>query len=198
MTMALIRSASMSLMDEFRSFTSEFDKHRRTLEHIVKELKQICEGTRGRKKKVPKKAVTAATFGFAALGILFIPLTGGVSLAAAVGASAAAAGVGAGAAVAGVYLHDQKCDKATVDKVERPIREFRQRAATLNNKLEDVKNARKEQQKDTEVLVQTQATLQNVFTVFDKFETESSVERLLEISEQCSRTLEEMVQLRGE
>ncbi|KAK7896662.1 hypothetical protein WMY93_021987 [Mugilogobius chulae] len=196
------RSSSMDIRSDFKAFASEFDLHRGQLKRIVLELEQVCEKTRGRKEAVPERAVMAAggagvaAGGGLTAGILALaPLTAGLSLVAAgIAAGAAAAGV----AVAAVFHNDKITDEETVKKVKKLLAEFYEIVGSLRHKLEDLKTSLKDLNRDTENLVRTQTRIQDLSSLLHTFNKQATVERLLEVKEQCNATLQELLKLRSD
>lgn len=172
-------------MDDLMDFSSDQPR----MEEIVSQLDKICEDTRWRKRVLPWKAGGAA-LGAGAVAFFFAPVTGGLSL--------FVTGGGAVVGAAGnVVVHDKITDQRTLDEVKRLITEFCEMVQPLKDvQPEKTAMLKKLDRKVEATVMRLQSLVQGLYALFIDFNSDSTVQRLLEVTEQCRIILQELEELR--
>lgn len=203
-TMALERRKSPDLnhgrgSEPLEAFITELNGSKSRMYDIVEKLKEICKSTQERKDGLAEEAaLDAGAFGVGAgilVGLMAAPFTAALSLSATIGAAAVAGGAAAGKAVVNVYQQDRRSDGQTAAEVMKLTSEFVELVQPLRKRLETVKGSFKELHRDTDSVVRTEARVDDAFATIDKLSSETTTERLLVVTEQCEKTLEEMEKL---
>lgn len=191
----------MSVRAQFTDLDPEFEKWKNKLEEIVSELDKVCGQTRQRKRKFPKirgvAAVGGAGLGAAGVMAAFIlaPFTGGISLAVAGGAAAASGAlVGAGA----VVKFDNNADIDVLQKMKTLVTEFCQ----MVQPLKDIENIKihmfeKLSRKPDDLFKRLQSLTHELLTLSFTFKSSVTVQRLLEVTEQCRTILQELTMVQS-
>lgn len=153
------------------SFITVFDLRESKMREIIREFKKISDEVRAMQKKADKARTVGAVTGIVggaifALGIIAVPLTGGLSLAAttaAIGsvAGGTAAAAGGGAVVGANNISKRLKENESAKKVEEQAKQFMEKVELLKEILEEIKTTcEKFEQKKT--VFQAENTLTEV------------------------------------
>lgn len=187
-TMALIQRC-YNPTQAVAAFFAVFDVNKGRMHVIAATLKEISKFTQQRKDHLQNQAPTLSggvvVLGLAA-GVIMGLLTGSLSLA----AVATIAGLVVGAnGWANIFKQDEMYDQKTMAEVKQLIDEFVELVIPLKKVLHDMKCFYKGLNKDSENLVRVETCMENFFGTVKKFSSENTTKRLVEVSEQCERTL---------
>ncbi|KAJ0015623.1 hypothetical protein NQD34_009243 [Periophthalmus magnuspinnatus] len=187
--MAQERRRSLDEPIDFRNFPSQFDIKEPRMKQIVDELLKICDKTTERKVGSRR---TAGVFGGVGVACFILaPFTAGASLAAAAAVGAAAAG-----AAGGVIVRDRITDRKTLSEVKALVEEF----CDIAQPLMDVEKKRREMteklDRNPEEVFVIEALIDELRSLFIFFIKDSTVERLQQVTQQCTRILKKLEDFR--